>query len=180
MGDRPASIYREQPNQPYTRQSQKKSDNFIKGAPAPRITQYQQGAKENARNEEFNTKVKMVAEEDVSIRSEALEAGRVAINSYLSKELDPEEEYFFEILPYPHHVLRYHPLAGIAQADRYYEGMRKPFGRPIGRAAIVDEGQKIYEVQIDEGDVQLARKALERANHKMPVPCRVKLVQEEE
>jgi large subunit ribosomal protein L10e len=180
MGDRPASIYREQPNQPYTRQSQKKSDNFIKGAPAPRITQYEQGAKDEEMDEEFNTKVKMVAEEDVSIRSEALEAGRVAINSYMSKVLDPEEEYYFEILPYPHHVLRYHPLAGVAQADRYYEGMRKPFGRPIGRAAIVDEGQKIYEVSVDEGDVQEARRALERANHKMPVPCRVKLVQEEE
>jgi large subunit ribosomal protein L10e len=58
--------------------------------------------------------------------------------------------------------------------------MRKPFGRPIGRAAIIDEGQKIYEVNVDEGDVQVARKALERANYKMPVPCRVKLVQDEE
>ncbi|MFB6158169.1 MAG: 50S ribosomal protein L16 [Candidatus Nanohalobium sp.] len=173
MGDRPASIYREQPNQPYTRQSQKKSDNFIKGAPAPRITQYEQGAKD----EEFGKTVKMIVEEDCSIRSEALEAGRVAINSYLSKELDPEEDYFFKILPYPHHVLRYHPLAGVAQADRYYEGMRKPFGRPIGRAAIIDNGQKVYEVYVDEGDVQEARKALERANHKMPVKCRVKLEQ---
>jgi large subunit ribosomal protein L10e len=171
MGDRPASIYREKPNQPYTRQSQKKSDNFIKGAPAPRVTQYDMGA----RNTEFEKSVVLKVEEGCGIRSEALEAGRIAANSHLSKVLDPEEEYYMKILPYPHHVLRYHPLAGVAQADRYYEGMRKPFGRPIGRSALVDDDQEIIRVRVDEGDVQEARQALERANNKMPVTCRVKI-----
>ncbi|MFB6204543.1 MAG: 50S ribosomal protein L16 [Candidatus Nanohaloarchaea archaeon] len=171
MGDRPASIYREKPGQPYTRQSQKKSDNYVKGAPEPRVIQYEMGAKK----EEFSNSVVLRVEEGCSIRSEALEAGRVAANSYLSKVLDPEEEYFMKILPYPHHVLRYHPLAGIAQADRYYEGMRKPFGRPIGRAALVDDNQEIFRVDVDEEDVSEARKALERAAHKLPVSARVKL-----
>ncbi|MFB6292295.1 MAG: 50S ribosomal protein L16 [Candidatus Nanohaloarchaea archaeon] len=171
MGDRPASIYRDKPNQPYTRQSQKKSDNFIKGAPAPRVTQYEQGA----RGKEFETAVRLEVEEGCSIRSEALESGRIAANSYLTKVLDPEEEYILKIKPYPHHVLRYHPLAGIAQADRYYEGMRKPFGRPIGRAAIVDEGQTVYLVEVNQDDVQEARKALERAGKKLPVGYRVKM-----
>ncbi|MFB6144215.1 MAG: 50S ribosomal protein L16 [Candidatus Nanohaloarchaea archaeon] len=171
MGDRPARIYREQPNQPYTRQSQKKNDNFIKGAPAPRVTQYEMGV----RNEEFEKKVVLKVDEDVNIRSEALEAGRIAANSHLSKVLDPEEDYMLKIHPYPHHVLRYHPLAGVAQADRYYEGMRKPFGRPIGRSAIVDDGQTVFSVRLDEGDVEEAKKALERAKHKMPVSCRVKI-----
>lgn len=171
MGDRPASIYREQPNQPYTRKSMKAEDNYIKGAPAPRVTRYEQGVK----NGEFEKSVVLESGEDCSIRSEALEAGRIAANSHLSKVLEPEEDYFLKIKPYPHHVLRYHPLAGVAQADRYYEGMRKPFGRPIGRAALVDEGQVIYRVRVDEGDVQEARKAMERANHKMPVGCRVRV-----
>lgn len=171
MGDRPASIYREKPNQPYTRQSQKAKDNYIKGAPAPRVTQYEQGVRDG----DFDRTVVMRIEKGCGIRSEALEAGRVAASSYLGKELNPEEDYFLKIKPYPHHVLRYHPLAGIAQADRYYEGMRKPFGRPIGRAALVDEDQVIYRVEVDEGDVQEARKALERAIHKMPVSGRVKV-----
>ncbi len=171
MGDRPASIYREQPSQPYTRQSQKKSDNFIKGAPAPRITQYEQGAKD----EEFEKTIVLMAGEDCNIRSEALEAGRIAANSYLSRHLNPEEDYFLKIKPFPHHVLRYHPLAGIAQADRYYEGMRKPFGRPIGRSAIIDEDQVIIKVETNQKNVQVAKKALERANHKMPVTCRVRI-----
>lgn len=171
MGDRPARIYREQPSQPYTRQSQKKSDNFVKGAPAPRVTQYEMGV----RNGEFESHAVLKVDEDVNIRSEALEAGRIAANSHLNKVLDPEEDYFLQIKPYPHHVLRYHPLAGVAQADRYYEGMRRPFGRPIGRSAIVDDGQVVYRVEVDEGDIQEAKKALERAKHKMPVSCRVKV-----
>lgn len=170
MGDRPARIYREKPNQPYTRQSQKKSDNFIKGAPAPRVTQYEMGV---TKNPDFESSVVLKVEEGCAIQSEALEAGRTAITSHLNKVLDPEEDYFAKIKPYPHHVLRYHPLAGIAQADRYYEGMRKPFGRPIGRAALVDDDQVIYRIRVDEGDVDEARKALERATHKMPVSCRV-------
>ncbi len=169
MGDRPARIYREKPNQPYTRQSQKKNDNYIKGAPAPRVTQYDMGA----RNKEFEKSVVLKVEEGCAIRSEALEAGRIAANSHISKVLDPEEDYYMKIHPYPHHVLRYHPLAGVAQADRYYEGMRKPFGRPIGRAALVDDNQTVMRINLDKGDVQEAKKALERANHKMPVSCRV-------
>ena len=171
MGDRPASIYREQPNQPYTRKAQNKRDNYVSGAPAPRVTQYEMGA----RDKDFEKEVVLISEDDCSIRSEALEAGRIAANSFLSKEFNMEEDYKLKIRPYPHHVLRYHPLAGIAQADRYYEGMRKPFGRPIGRAAIVDEGDVVMKVSIGEGGVQEARKSLERANHKMPVTCRVKL-----
>lgn len=173
MGDRPASIYREKPNQPYTRQSQKKSDNFIKGAPAPRVTQYEMGVKKDEEKEKFDASVVLKVEEGCGIQSEALEAGRIAITSHMNKVLDPEVDYFAKVLPYPHHVLRYHPLAGIAQADRYYEGMRKPFGRPIGRAALVDDDQVIYRIRLMKGDVKEARKALERATHKMPVSCRV-------
>nr|EGQ40575.1 MAG: ribosomal protein L16/L10E [Candidatus Nanosalinarum sp. J07AB56] len=175
MGDRPAYIYREKPGQPYTRKSQTSAgDNYIKGAPAPRVTQFVMGNK----NGEFEESLVLKIEEGVTVRSEALESGRVAANSYLSRVLDPEEEYKLKLLPYPHHVLRYHPLAGVAGADRYYEGMRKPFGRPIGRAALTDDMQDMYRVRVDSSDRDQARKALERASDKMPVSCRVRLEEE--
>jgi len=132
------------------------------------------GVKKDEDKAEFDTSVVLRVEEGCGIQSEALEAGRIAITSHMNKVLDPQEDYFIKVIPYPHHVLRYHPLAGIAQADRYYEGMRKPFGRPIGRAALVDDDQVIYRIRLNEGDVEEARKALERATHKMPVSCRVK------
>jgi len=174
MGMRPARIYRDIPGQPYTRMSEKSdNDNYIKGAPAPKITIFETGD----RSRDFDTTVTLRLDEECTIRSNALESSRVAANSYVKRNAG-ENNYFLKIRPYPHHVLRYHPLAGVAQADRYYEGMRKPFGRPIGRAAIMDEGQVLLEIRVDADDVQLAKKAAERAGMKIPVGFRVRVEDE--
>lgn len=173
MSLRPARIYRDTPGQPYTRMSQKsENDNFISGAPAPKISIFENGAKDADFEDE--THVTLHVEDDVSIRGNALEAARVAANSHLRKEVGIEN-YHLKVKVYPHHVLRHHPLAGVAQADRYYEGMRKPFGRPTGRAAIVDEMQDIIVVRVPGDEVQVARKALERAGNKIPVGFRVRV-----
>ncbi len=172
MSLRPARIYRDTPGQPYTRMSQKAEDNYISGAPAPKISIFETGA--TNKDFEDETHVLLTVEEDVSIRGNALEAARIAANSHLRKELGMEN-YHLKVKVYPHHVLRYHPLAGVAQADRYYEGMRKPFGRPTGRAAIVDEGQDILVVRLRGVDAQEGRTAMERAGKKIPVGYRVKL-----
>lgn len=84
------------------------------------------------------------------------------------------EHYHLKVKVYPHHVLRYHPLAGVAQADRYYEGMRKPFGRPTGRAAIVDRDQEIVFARLSGKHRAAAKKAMERAGNKIPVSFRVR------
>ncbi len=169
MSLRPGSIYRDVPGQPYTRMSRRKDkDNYISGAPAPKISIFDMGAKE----EEFEAAVTLEVEEECCIRSNALESSRVAANSHLTKEVGPEH-YHMKVKPYPHHILRHHPLAGVAQADRYYEGMRKPFGRPIGRAAIVNEGQEIIRIRTSEDNLEAAKKAANRAGMKIPVGFRV-------
>lgn len=173
MGLRPARIYRDKPGQPYTRMSQKsENDNFISGAPAPKISMFENGAKSDKFDNE--KRVYLTMEKDGAIRGNALESARVAANSHLRKELTPEN-YHLKVKVYPHHVLRYHPLAGVAQADRYYEGMRKPFGRPTGRAALVDEDQEIMYVRCSADDYQAAKKALRRARDKLPITGRVKV-----
>lgn len=170
MALKPARIYRQQPNTPYTRQSQKKdSKNYISGAPAPKISIFEMGNKQG----EFEKRVSLKVGEDCSIRSNALEAMRIAANSHL-KEEPGVENYFVKVKVYPHHILRYHPLAGVAQADRYYEGMSRPFGRPIGRSAIVDEGQEILFIDTKPQFVDKAKKAVERAGMKIPVGFKVK------
>ncbi|MCJ7429087.1 MAG: 50S ribosomal protein L16 [Candidatus Nanohaloarchaeota archaeon QJJ-5] len=169
MGLRPGRIYRDVPGQPYTRMSQKSdNDNYISGAPAPKITIFETGDKTG----EYDSHIVLKVDEECCIRSNALESARVAANSYLSRNLTMED-YHLKVKPYPHHVLRHHPLAGVAQADRYYEGMRKPFGRPIGRGAIVDEDQEILLVRVDSSDTDVARKAADRAGMKIPVNFRV-------
>ncbi len=148
------------------------NDNFITGAPAPKISIFENGEKEKEFPDE--KRVYLTVEEDCAIRGNALEAARVAANSHLRKEVGPEN-YHLKVKVYPHHVLRYHPLAGVAQADRYYEGMRKPFGRPTGRAALVDEDQEIIYVRAPGNDYQAAKKALRRARDKLPVTGRIKV-----
>lgn len=171
MSLRPARIYRDKPGQPYTRMSQKsENDNYISGAPAPKISIFETGQKTKEFPDE--NRIALTVEDDVAIRGNALESARVAANSHLRKELGPEN-YHLKVKVYPHHVLRYHPLAGVAQADRYYEGMRKPFGRPTGRAALVDEDQEIIFVRLSADDRQAGKKALERAGMKIPVGFRV-------
>ncbi len=174
MSLRPARIYRDKPGQPYTRMSQKKDkDNYITGAPAPKIQIFETGQK--AKEFADEQKVSLRVDEECAIRGNALEAARIAANSHLRKELGLEH-YHLKVKVYPHHVLRYHPLAGVAQADRYYEGMRKPFGRPTGRAALVDDQQEILFARLRGEDRQTARKALERAGNKIPVGFRVRMV----
>ncbi|MFB6076984.1 MAG: 50S ribosomal protein L16 [Candidatus Nanohaloarchaea archaeon] len=171
MSMRPARIYRDKPGQPYTRMSQKsENDNFISGAPAPKISIFENGDK----TREFEDEMRIVlrVEDDVAIRGNALEAARVAANSHLRKEAG-EEQYHLKVKVYPHHVLRYHPLAGVAQADRYYEGMRKPFGRPTGRAALVDADQDIIYVRVKATDREIGKKAMHRAGQKIPNKFRV-------
>ncbi len=169
MALRPGRIYRDVPGQPYTRMSQKKDkDNYITGAPAPKISIFDMGAKEK----EFEEKIVLKVDKECCIRSNALESARIAANSHLRKKVG-RENYHMRIKPYPHHVLRHHPLAGIAQADRYYEGMRKPFGRSIGRAAIVNKNQEILEIRTNTKNIQAAKKAANRAGMKIPVSFRV-------
>ncbi|MCJ7450616.1 MAG: 50S ribosomal protein L16 [Candidatus Nanohaloarchaeota archaeon QJJ-9] len=169
MGMKPGSVYRDVPGQPYTRMSQTSDkDNYIKGAPASKIDIFETGNK----NRDFEKKVKLKVEEECTIRSNALESSRIAANSYLKRELTVED-YHLKVKTYPHHVLRHHPLAGVAGADRYYEGMRKPFGSPIGRGAIVDESQTVILIRTDEENIKEARKAADRAGMKLPVSCKV-------
>ncbi len=174
MGMRPAKIYRDPPNQPFTRKANVKEKAYISGVPAPRIARYENGNADRAKTEGFDSQVNISLTEDCCVRSNALEAARVAANSYLRKNVETKH-YYLRIHVYPHHILRYHPLAGVAQADRYYEGMRRPFGRPDGTAAICNAGQTVISAQVDSRHTRQAREALRRAGNKFPVSVNIRV-----
>ncbi len=163
MGLRPARCYREW-KRPYTRISIRvPRKSYIKGVPGIKLRIFEMGTKDN----DYNRAVHLVSKERVQIRHNALESARVMANSFLRKKIS-EKLYFMKIRIYPHHVLREHAQAAVAQADRYYRGMSKPFGRPVGKAARVDVNQKIITVWVHEENVDVAKKALKRAAHKLP------------
>ena len=81
--------------------------------------------------------------------------------------------FFLKVLPYPHHVLRENAMATGAGADRFSEGMRQSFGKPVGQAARVKKSQRILMIRIPAGNDIIAKEALRRARTKLPGSPRI-------
>lgn len=154
---------------PYTRKSKFKKKDFIGGTPPLRIVAFDMG---NLRKE-FETTCNLFSKDNIQIRQNSIESARLTTNRFLEKNLG-KTNFNFKIRIYPHHVLRENPLAAGAGADRMSTGMKKSFGKPIGIAARVKKGQKLFTVSVDKANIKLAKKALERAAHKLPCACSVK------
>jgi large subunit ribosomal protein L10e len=166
MALRPGRAYR-RIHRPYTRQSQKKPrKGYIKGVPKPKITEFELGTKG-----EYEHKLVLLSKNAVQIRHNALESARIAAVQTLEKNLGKGATYFLKVRIYPHHVLRENALATGAGADRFQQGMRQSFGKPIGTAAQVRVGQPLMEVRTNNADV--GKMALKKASHKLPTPCRI-------
>jgi large subunit ribosomal protein L10e len=162
---RPWRCYRDI-KRPYTRQSisvPKKS--YIKGVPAPRVSQFEMGTKKD-----YEYKLFLVSKNACQIRHSALEAARMALVKSLEKK---GATYFAKLRVYPHHVYRENPLATGAGADRYQQGMRLSFGKPIGTAAQIRIGQKIFELRVDKQFLNIAKEALKKAMHKLPLRYKI-------
>ncbi len=168
MALRPAKCYRRL-KRPYTRQSRKKPRrSYIKGVPDKKIHRFEMGDPKKA----YQLRAYLVSERGVQIRHNALEAARIAVNKHLEENIG-KENFFIKILIYPHHVMRENALATGAGADRFSEGMRRAFGKPIGLVARVRPDQRILEVRLNRGMEGFAKDALRRASMKFPTPCRV-------
>lgn len=146
---------------PYTRQE------YIDRVPAPKITKFTMGNTER----EFDYTLELLNLEDAQIRHNALEAARIAANRLLELKLD-RRNYRLKIIPYPHQILRRHKMLAIPQADRFQEGMKKAYGKPVGLAARVERGDPLIVVDVPKKGIKVAKEALRRAKHKLPVPCR--------
>ena len=163
MGLRPARVYRRW-KRPYTRTAVRVPRKaYIKGVPGSKLIVFEVGNKKG----EFDETYALVAGENVQIRHNALESGRVAAVNFLKKKID-EKSYHFRVNVYPHHVLREHAQAAVAQADRFYQGMSHPFGKPKARAARVAKGTPIYILRTNKDKEAIAKEALRRARMKLP------------
>ena len=168
MGLRPGRCTR-RIKRPWTRISQRKpKKSYVVGAPHLKIHVFEMGNKKK----KFDTTMHLVAERPVQIRDNSLEAARVSSNKHLEKTLT-SENYFMKMLLFPHQVLREHTLATGAGADRFSMGMRKSFGKPKGRAAVVKKGQRIITLKLDKKYLKDGKLALHRANLKLPTTCKI-------
>ncbi len=163
MTRKPSSMYREIRGQAYTRKE------YMGGIPGIRISQWDIGDLKT----KFPVKLHLIAVEQCQIRHIALEAGRISANRYISKKAG--NAYHLKLRLFPHNVLRENKIATGAGADRISEGMRAAFGQPVGTAARVKPGTKIFTLETTEEHVADAKIALRKGGVKLPTPWRIEV-----
>lgn len=153
---------------PYTRISKYVKKNYVRGGfPHMKVIKFDMGDP----NKEYGAVVKLNVCKAMHVRHNALESARLTSNRFLEKSLG--KNFHLRIKVYPFHVLRENPLASGAGADRMSTGMKKSFGKSVGSAARVREGQTVMELRIDKENLKLGREALSRSAKKLPCSCKV-------
>jgi large subunit ribosomal protein L10e len=157
-----ASNFRKKKNMSYTRRK------YMGGIPGSKIVKFTMGNT----SKEFPVTVELLNTKEGQIRHNALESGRIAANRLLESSLG-REHFLLKIIPYPHQILREHKRINVAQADRFQEGMKKAYGKPVGIAARLRKGSRVFLAKVEENGVDIAKEALKRASDKLPIPCRI-------
>lgn len=120
-----------------------------------------------AKCDEYPLCVHLVSGEYEQVSSEALEAGRIVVNKYMSKYVG-NKSFHMRVRVHPYHVLRINKMLTCAGADRLQTGMRHAFGKPCGTVARVHIGQILYSVRTAEANKAHVLEALRRAKYKFP------------
>lgn len=176
MGLRKAASYSKKPATPYTRNSRRKNKAYIKTIPHVKVAKFTIGDQKGYRAGKHKFVVRLVSNEDVLLRDNAIEAGRMHIHKIMEEQIPGQ--YFFGVKVHPHHFLRNNKTSGVAGADRLSTGMSHSFGVIEGRAAIVPKNKDIFFIScIDEKGARIIREAMESVKAKMP--CAVKIVFEQ-
>ncbi len=164
MARKPASMYRDITQMAYTRRK------YMGGVPQSRLLQFEAGTPQR----DFPVIITLNTDERGQIRSQSLEAGRIAGNRHLEKHIG-KANYFFRVRPYPHHIIRENKQATGAGADRVSQGMRRAFGAAVGQAARVSKGQALFEVRTTPDMVKRGKEALWKCAMKVSMPCYIEV-----
>ena len=133
---------------------------------------------DTTRDFDYKLVLQNITSKEKKISHNALEAARVAANRVLEEELEPGN-FMLKLVPYPHEVIRKNKRLNVPQADRFQEGMRLAYGTPMATAARVERGDLIMLAEVDEAHIEVAKEALERADNKLPVSCRIRVKENE-
>jgi len=154
----------------YTRFSKYKKYSYVRARPVCKVVRFDLGEANKAAS--FENKLHLVAKSTLQIRDNAIEAARTSATRLMEKTLG-KTGWFMQVRIYPHHILRENPLASGAGADRMSTGMAHNYGKPVGVAAQVHQGQPLITIAVNPQNVTLARQALKRASYKFPCSCSI-------
>lgn len=173
---RKANAYSKRKVTPFTRTSKRRQRAYIKTNPPQKVVKFNMGNTAALKADKYPLVLTAAAEEKCQIRHNALEACRQYVNKKMDKETN--KNYFFKIIPYPHHIQRENKMLTGAGADRMSDGMRNSFGKTTGKAAIVKEGSEIFKIYVSTPkEVAFARKTLKQIQSKLP--CKIKITSED-
>jgi len=162
---RGSDIYKYE-KRPYTRKSKFKQHMFIRGGiPAKRTVKFDMGDM----NANYPLRLSLFTLQTGTLLDNALEASRQTANKYLLKCFGGKQTgFYYKIKVFPHHIVRIHPIAMGAGADRYSTGMARAYGKPTNLAARVNAGQELMFIELPIEKEAIAREALRKAKCKLP------------
>lgn len=167
MGLRKANAYSKRKVVPFTRFSKRRTKSFIKTVPPQKIVKFEMGKGKLYHSGKLPHVLTVLSDEKVQLRHNALEACRQYINKKLDRELNGQ--YFFKVVPFPHHVQRENKMLTGAGADRMQTGMQLSYGKSMGKAAILKKGSKIFLIAVPtQKAASFARKVVKQVNPKLP------------
>lgn len=167
MGRRPAKCYRYQKDKPYIK------SRFCRGVPDPKLRIYDMG-NVFASIDEYPYVAHLISDEQEQVSSEALEAGRIAVNKYMVTKAGANA-FHIRMRTHPFHVLRINKMLSCAGADRLQTGMRHAFGKPVGMVARVDIGQLLISIRTKNQHEAHALEAMRRARYKIPGRAKIQV-----
>jgi large subunit ribosomal protein L10e len=173
---RKASAYSKKKVLPYTRISKKRGKSYVKTVPPQKIVKFAMGKGNLYRQGKFPFELIVVSTEKVQLRHNALEACRQFINKKLDREFNGQ--YYFKVVPFPHHIQRENKMLTGAGADRMQTGMQLSYGKCVGKAAILKPGSKIFVAAVSNPKAILfIRKVFKQVKSKLP--CKIKILSED-
>lgn len=178
MALRKALAYSKKHARPYTRVSRSKSKAYIKVVPHNKVVKYDSGERAMFLQGKMPLVIRLVSQEQVQIRDNALEAARQLLTKALDTNLP--KQYYLELKVKPHHILRNNKTAAGAGADRLSTGMKHSFGIVEGRAAMVPAGKEVFIIAcLNEAGIKKAREAMQMAKAKLPGSTKIVLANQQ-
>lgn len=175
MALRRAACYSRRPCVPFTRKSKFKQKAYIKSVPATKLTKMRMGDLAGYKVGKYKTILTVRTRHRVQLRDNALEASRQFLNRFLGEKIG--KEWYFEVKPYPHHVIRENKMLTGAGADRMQTGMALSFGKSTGRACLMNRGDPIFVIGVNGlKNESVARKLVGSVRARMPCTMHIETV----
>ena len=175
MALRKAGAYSKRHARPYTRKSKVRTKSYIKTIPNSKIVKFKMGDLVGFKNGKYPIVLNVISKEQIQIRDNSIEAVRQFLNRFLTEKIG--KDFYFEVKVYPHHILRENKMLTGAGADRMQSGMSKSFGKTMGRAAMVKQGQVLFVLGVLNPKHEIeARKLISSIKARLPCGVGVEFV----